>query len=90
MEVVIKLSDDDYFSIKNGRLYTIGHDRLDTVVTEAVSDGIVLPEGHHDLVDVKTLNISLKDPIGSNQEDAVAVAYIEAPIVIPANKESET
>lgn len=55
VEVVIKLENYDYFSIKNGGLYAIGHDRLDTVITEAVNAGVVLPQEHGRLLDESSL-----------------------------------
>ena len=84
MEVVIKLSDYDYFAIKNGGLYAIGHDRLDTVITEAVNKGSVLPAGHGDLIDAAEFDKLLRK-YGLDYE---ADSFIpEAETIIPADSE---
>jgi hypothetical protein len=51
MKVVIDISADDFNAIRQGRLYFIGHDRLDQCITEAFQSSTIIPKGHGDLID---------------------------------------
>jgi hypothetical protein len=81
MKVVIDIPADDFNAIRQGRLYFIGHDRLDQCITEAFQSCTIIPKGHGDLID--------RNELFTEYPEIAIEPYINAPIVIEADKEND-
>ena len=70
MQIVIDISEETYEYWKTHK--------YEYVISEAITNGIVLPKGHGDLVDKDTITV---------EEDVYFQNYIiHAPTIIPADK----
>ena len=93
MEIVIKLTEDDYKKVQDGRAAV-------TVMRNAIRNGTPLPKGHGDLKDADKLAVEISmirdrwNYYGNEYESAMYQAYdnsvdeiIDAPTIIEADKE---
>ena len=89
MEIVIKISEQDYYDILQYVTLTSNTD-FENLMIRAVQNGTPLPKGHGKLKDVSGL-FTVTD-IKSNGSEFTYVPYSEiddAPTIIEADKESE-
>ena len=82
MEIVIKIDEKDYQSLKDGR--------IPFNVLDVIMNGTILPKGHGDLIDrgeLKTHFIGTEQ--GTDLEVYLEPTIINAPTIIEADAESE-
>ena len=88
IELVIKIPEEAYRLLKNKGVDWLGAEHI----LNAVADGIPLPKGHGNLIDVSDIRvIELEDSLHTirhEKGDEVDV-YIDAPTIIEADTESE-
>ena len=81
IEIVIKIDEKDYQSLKDGH--------IPFNVLDVIMNGTILPKVHGDLIDIDDIRVvELEDSLHFIQHkkgDDIDV-YIDAPIVIKANK----
>lgn len=84
MQIVIEISSYDKEWITNG--YYIPEE-INMRISEAIANGISIPEGHGRLIDAD----ALIDSLSSSDRDIYCKAVIEeeAPTIIPAEKDGE-
>jgi hypothetical protein len=90
IELVIKISEEEYINIKNAINSLIGNGVESASMSKvclAILDGTPLPKGHGRLIDAD----ALIDTLGCSDRDIYVKACIEedAPTIIEANKELE-
>lgn len=88
MRIVIDIPQDDFNSIYHGGLYFIGHDRLDTCITEAFQTARIIPIDCGDLIDKDSFKTELPTPI-EDEYKYVHKLLESAEIVVPKYRGDE-
>lgn len=88
MRIVIDIPDDDFTAIRCEALYFIGHERLDTCITEAFQTARIIPIDCGDLIDKDSFRSELPAPI-EDEYKYVHKLLDNAEAVIPKIKENE-
>ena len=94
IDLVIKIPDEIRKSIFDGVYCGI----IDKRVSDAIRDGVPLPEGHRGIVDLKEVKWAFDDAIMKEAErtgnvratsDEIAEVLITVPVLIPADRSGE-